>query len=80
MDISYILMIIFMMLFLIFGIVGVYYPNKIIKYYLKYTKQDPRVLQVMNKSWFYPSFKISSFLLILYLIVIIVLLLRRIIL
>lgn len=77
MDISYVLTIIFMILILIWGIIGLYSPNKIIEYYLKYTKNHPRVVRIIDKSWFYPSFKISCVLLILYSIVIIILLMRK---
>lgn len=77
MDISYVLTIIFMILILIWGIIGLCSPNRIIEYYLKYTKHHSGVVRTINKSWFYPSFKISSFLLILYSIAIIILIMRK---
>lgn len=77
MDISYILTIILMVLILILGIVGIYSPNRIINYYLKYTKNHPKVIEIINKSWFYRSFKVSSVLLILYSIAIILLIIKK---
>lgn len=77
MDISYILTIILMTLILTLGITGVYYPNKIVNYYLKYTKNHSKVIKIISKSWFYRSFKISSVLLILYSIIIIILLIKK---
>jgi len=80
MDIYYILTIIFMILILILGIVGIYSPNRIIKYYLKYTKNHPKVIEIINECWFYRSFKISSVLLILYSITIILLIIKKVLL
>jgi TRAP-type C4-dicarboxylate transport system permease small subunit len=68
MDISYILIIIFMILILILGIVGIY------------TKNHPKVIEIINKSWFYQSLKISSVLLILYSITIIFLIIKKVLL
>ncbi len=80
MDIYYILTIIFMILILILGIVGIYSPNRIVNYYLKYTKNHPKVIEIINKSWFSRSFKISSVLLILYSITIILLIIKKVLL
>lgn len=80
MNISYIFIIIFMILILILGIVGVFLPDIIVNYYLKYAKNHPKVLKIINKSWFHISFKISSILLIVYSIAIIFLMLRKILL
>ncbi|GEN75078.1 hypothetical protein CHA01nite_08180 [Chryseobacterium hagamense] len=77
MNIYYILTIIFMILILILGIMGIFFPNKIINYYLKYTNNHPKVIEIINKNWFQPSFKISSILLILYSLVIIFLIAKK---
>ncbi len=77
MDISYVLIIIFMVLILIFGIIGIVSPGITISYYLKYTKSHPKIIKVTNKRWFYVSLKISSVLLIVYSIAVLFLITRK---
>lgn len=77
MDISYVVIIIFMILILILGIAGIVSPDVIVNHYLKYTKNHPKIIKITNKSWFYVSFKISSVLLVVYSIAVLFLLTRK---
>jgi hypothetical protein len=78
MNITYILTIAFMIIIFILGVIGLSSPDKIVKYYSKYRKNDPNFIKVINKNWFYPSLRISSILFILYSITVIFLIIGKI--